>query len=290
MDHFSARRRPIVRILPNGGSASHRVHASSRPARLVPLYRSLAILVLFFSSVPAAAAPAGPGSLLPEYAAHPPAIAGPTARRLDDFGAFSAGEGWLLMDGRLYRTRARARAGRHPPPELGASAIAAVHFLDPLRGWSVLLSADPDGSPLYWLARTADAGRTWRTTSLALFAPGEVAALAEAAYLRFLDFRPAGWSSSALGEQELRPGDPLPHRGRGRHLAARRIPIGDPVAFVDRRRGWTAGGAAGDQLYRTEDGGRTWRPEVLVAATDRRTLRSISCRPLPAMGVGSNRC
>src|SRR5512133_3285849 len=131
-----------MEALPATVSMRHRV-----PARLARSYRSLVILVLFFSSVPAAAAPAGPASLLPEVAAQPSAIAGPTAPRLDDFGAFSAGEGWLLMDGRLYRT---ANAGEGwediTPPDLGASAIAAVHFLDPLRGWSVLLSADPDGS------------------------------------------------------------------------------------------------------------------------------------------------
>ena len=173
------------------------------------------------------------------------------------------------MDGRLYRT---ANAGEDwediTPPDLGASAIAAVHFLDPLRGWSVLLSADPDGSPLYWLARTADAGRTWRTTGLALFAPGEVAALAEAAYLRFLDSQ-TGWlvvKRAASSNFDL--GTLFRTEDGGDTWQRAAIPIGDPVAFVDRRRGWTAGGAAGDQFYRTEDGGRSWRPEVLVAATD----------------------
>lgn len=255
--------------------------ALARPARS---FQPLAILVLLFFvlSVPAAApAAAAP---VPPAPAPAPALSRPTMPRVDDFGAFSVGEGWLLMDGRLYRT---TRAGEGweniTPPDLGPAAIAAVHFLDPARGWLVMLSAGPDGSPHYALARTGDAGHTWRTTGLALFAPGEVAARAGALHLRFLDAQ-TGWlvvKRAAGSNFDL--GTLFRTEDGGDTWQRASIPIGDPVSFVDRQRGWTAGGAAGDQLYRTEDGGRTWRPEALVAPTD---LANPPLYQLPAFADG----
>jgi hypothetical protein len=43
----------------------------------------------------------------------------------------------------------------------------------------------------------------------------------------------------------------------------REAPLGEPVRLLDARSGWIAGGPAGDQLYRTMDGGRTWQPVAL---------------------------
>ena len=39
----------------------------------------------------------------------------------------------------------------------------------------------------------------------------------------------------------------------------REAPLGEPVTFVDANTGWTAGGPAGDELYRTLDGGQSWQ-------------------------------
>ncbi len=39
------------------------------------------------------------------------------------------------------------------------------------------------------------------------------------------------------------------------------VPIGEPVRFLDVGTGWTAGGAAGDEFYVTQDGGNTWERE-----------------------------
>jgi hypothetical protein len=44
------------------------------------------------------------------------------------------------------------------------------------------------------------------------------------------------------------------------------MPIGEPVYFVTRELGWTAGGPAGDQLYRTKDGGQTWQAQQVGRA------------------------
>jgi hypothetical protein len=37
------------------------------------------------------------------------------------------------------------------------------------------------------------------------------------------------------------------------------LPTGDPLAFSSSQVGWQAGGAAGDELYRSLDGGTTWQ-------------------------------
>jgi photosystem II stability/assembly factor-like uncharacterized protein len=39
--------------------------------------------------------------------------------------------------------------------------------------------------------------------------------------------------------------------------------LGEAVEFLDADLGWVAGGPAGDQIFRTEDGGRTWQSQTL---------------------------
>ena len=45
------------------------------------------------------------------------------------------------------------------------------------------------------------------------------------------------------------------------------IPIGEEVAFITPEIGWVAGGAAGDELYQTVDGGATWVSQDFAQST-----------------------
>ncbi len=187
----------------------------------------------------------------------------PDGRGLRAFHLVSTDAGWVLVDQHLYWTQTGTQTGGQTwkditPPGLGQSAIRAVFFLDTQRGWLVSTESDAAGVSTTMVAHTSDGGVTWRLTAPALFKPGDVRALVSAAYLTFIDDQ-TGWlvvkqaSSSNFSLGVLFRTDD--GGATWRELA---MPIGEPVVFVTPEVGWTAGGAAGDDLYRTQDGGQSW--------------------------------
>ncbi len=228
---------------------THRPFAR-RPARVKAGALILAALVCL--SVAAAPPPPTP-TIQPAAAA--PALAG-----IDAFSPVSANAGWLLSGQHLYWTQSAGQSWADiTPPDLAGLAIQAVTFLDVNTGWAVLAGAGADGEPQYRLMRTLDGGRVWQPFDLALFAPGDDAAQASKVFLQFIDAQ-TGWlvvrqaSSSNFSRGTL-----FATRDGGQTWRRLDIPIGEPVAFVTPEVGWTAGGAAGSELYNTLDGGQTWQ-------------------------------
>ncbi|MFH2104069.1 MAG: glycoside hydrolase domain-containing protein [Chloroflexota bacterium] len=182
---------------------------------------------------------------------------------IQEFEVISENHGWLLFNYRLFWTDDNGRNWREITPAYAAQAtIGAVKFIDPQRGWAILTITD--GSPMsYILARTVNGGVNWQYTPLALFQQGDVDALAGEIYLEWFDAS-TGWlvikkstsSNFSLGSL-FRTTDGGSTWTRGS------APIGEPVYFVTRDIGWMAGGAAGDELYRSIDGGRTWQPQTV---------------------------
>jgi photosystem II stability/assembly factor-like uncharacterized protein len=200
-------------------------------------------LVLLTGSV-AALESASSGEALPEW---------------QDFHLVSAEEGWILLDQHLYWTRDGGESWDEiTPSTLEQSLIAAVFFLDRREGWLLLTNLDDSGAITYAMAQTSDGGKSWQVTPLSLFEAGDVNSLAGAVYLHFIDSQ-TGWlvirraTSSNFSEGTL-----FKTTDGGGSWTQLTIPVGEPVYFVSSQIGWTAGGAAGDELYRTEDGGLTW--------------------------------
>ncbi len=185
------------------------------------------------------------------------------------FHLLSADAGWLWLGEQLYWTDDAGQRWREITPRANDATIHAVFFRDSQDGWVVLIDRAP--VPTYWLARTSDGGATWQTQSLALFQPDDPNANSSAAFLYFTDAQ-TGWlvvkraSSSAFSVGAL-----FKTSDGGSTWTRLTIPIGEPVTFVDDLHGWTAGGAAGDQLFYTQDGGRSWTQQMVVSpsATER---------------------
>jgi photosystem II stability/assembly factor-like uncharacterized protein len=201
-----------------------------------------------------------------------PAVVQPDPPAVDvrDFGLLSSAEGWVLLGPDLYRTDSGGRGWRNiSPVDRAGSIVIAAFFLDARRGWAVTQDAEGAGTGDYALARTLDGGATWESTPLHLFPPEPPVAPASAVTLHFVDDA-AGWlvvrhaSSSNFSLGSL-----FATSDGGRTWTPLTIPIGEPVAFASRDDGWTAGGAAGDELYRTVDGGRTWQAQHVGAESDR---------------------
>ncbi len=173
-------------------------------------------------------------------------------------------QGWLLLNNRLYWSTNGGAGWKDITPSYSQQAtIADVNFIDENHGWVVLIVTSGD-DPVYAIARTADAGSTWQTEVVPLFSPGDVSAIAQAVYLQMLDSQ-TGWLVIKQSTSINFSLGTLFRTADGGHTWTRlTIPIGEPVTFINSSIGWVAGGAAGDELYRTQDGGSIWQSEAFI--------------------------
>lgn len=173
---------------------------------------------------------------------------------LRDMGLVSGHQGWLLIGQALLWTDDGGANWRQiTPSQLEATYILDARFLDARRGWVV---GQAGGEMV--VGRTDDGGASWLVSRL----PGEWSEGEEL---------PAEAHLDAVDERTVFVGLRLPSgssfsRGRlfvsldgGESWEERSLPLGERAAFEDAQNGWTAGGARGDELYRTTDGGYTWQ-------------------------------
>ena len=229
-----------------------------------PVLATLVLACLSLASVataPLAPAPPTPTPILVAPTVTPaPAAAAASLANIEAFHPVSPGAGWLLADDHLYWTQTGGKSWEAiTPPDLPGLAIQAVTFLDAHTGWVILAGAIEGGVPQYRLMRTADGGHTWQQHPLALFAAGEPAAQAGAVYLQFIDTQTGWLVIRQATSSNFSLGTLFRTRDGGQTWRRLTLPIGEPVSFITPEVGWTAGGAAGNELYRTQDGGQTWQ-------------------------------
>lgn len=178
----------------------------------------------------------------------------------------TATTGWALTDQQLrWTTDAGSTWATITPPGVQADRLLGVAFPDTLHGW-VVAAGLPDTAQQTGLVvlRSADGGKTWQEGALAAPSGAYTSVPDGRVAIDFVDAQ-HGWivvrlaSSSNFSRGELfRTVDGGANWQRGA------IPIGDPVHFVTATDGWTAGGAGGNQLYATHDGGQSWVPQSLA--------------------------
>jgi photosystem II stability/assembly factor-like uncharacterized protein len=182
----------------------------------------------------------------------------------------AATRGWALTPKKLAWTDDSGTSWRDiTPPQARAAGVRGAFFLDGSHGWVVASSGDvAAGAVTLGAFRTADGGRTWTSARVAGASAANADAYGGPAWVRFVD--PShGWilvkdvSSSNFSFGRLyRTTD------GGRTWAGSEAPLGDPITFIDRQTGWTAGGPAGDRLFVTRDAGRTWKRQTLPPPPD----------------------
>ena len=171
----------------------------------------------------------------------------------------SPDQGWILQGERLLWTYTGGSQWQDiTPRSTTPTRILGVTFLDPRQGWIVRQPAQRDLAGELTLLHTEDGGLTWQTFPRQLptldGAPPIVAA-----YLDFIDTH-SGWIAFKLQTgSSFSLGRLFATQDGGRTWQERSLPLGEPVKFLNRERGWVAGGPSGDLLYRTDDGGQTWQ-------------------------------
>lgn len=173
-----------------------------------------------------------------------------TVPSLNAFEQVSARTGWILFVGKLYWTNTDGVAWTNITP---ATHIQAVDFLDAARGWTVI-----SASSGYSLASTRDSGKTWQTRTLRLPAFNKDGAPIAKVFMHWRT-NLHGWLVFKLATgSNFSRGILFVTFDGGKSWERREVPLGEPVTFTDEDNGWVAGGPAGDQTFRTRDGGLSW--------------------------------
>jgi len=176
------------------------------------------------------------------------------ALQVQSMHLLTANSGWVAGSKNLLWTK---DAGQHwtdiTPPSRNAGAIGSVFFLDELQGWVVQSTAR--GSEV---SRTSDGGVSWASQPL-------VTSNAAGGTPKSIDFVDArhGWMLLQMpSSSNFSLGSLLTTADGGiSWTSLPQPPSGKEVRFVSTSTGWQTGGAAGDPLYMTQDGGHSWQQQ-----------------------------
>ena len=183
-----------------------------------------------------------------------------------DFDLLSANTGWIWIDNRVYwTTDAGGNWSDLTPNELSSGRILAVHFSTTGSRWILWSSVSASGNQEMKLSHADLPDFTWKTTNVHVFTPAQPGFDPVDAGIFWLDEN-TGWVSVKFrSSSSVSTGTSFRTMDGGITWQESSIPIGGPLKFSPSQVGWLAGGAAGDELYRSIDGGNSWTEFTLSA-------------------------
>lgn len=169
--------------------------------------------------------------------------------------------GWALTDQHLTWSSNAGQEWRDiTPVGLQGQNIDGVYFLNENAGWVMLSTPNfIGGGNSLELAATNDGGATWKFYALPVVEAQVADSYTGIVSLNFVD-NAHGWMMVRLASSSNFSLGMLFATADGGATWAQlpAPPIGNPVRFTTVQDGWLAGGAGGDELYVTHDGGNTW--------------------------------
>ena len=204
---------------------------------------------------------AGKGVVLPATVAAAQSVpaSAASAGPLRVFQLLSEQNGWALMGDTLAWTDDGGAIWREiTPVTLNTRRLLAVQFIDFDVGWVVLAGEQPGTLNL---AKTIDGGRSWQIGPITQSGKTALGAI-DAVYLSLVDANTGWLSITKPTSSNFSAGHLLRTADRGASWSAGDLPVAGSIVFVDATHGWLAGGATGDALWYTDDGGATWRRQL----------------------------
>ena len=168
-------------------------------------------------------------------------------------------EGWTLSATDLLWTIDGGMSWRDVTPGLAAGEeLLTAYFLSPDAGWAVVAPLlSQSGGVNFQIHSTSDGGASWTASQLELGADPDASG-SQQVYLHFTDPLNGWLVLQQISSSNFRPGRLFRTSDGGLTWQETNIPIGEPVLFLAPEIGFTAGGPAGDEFYRTADRGDTW--------------------------------
>lgn len=171
--------------------------------------------------------------------------------------------GYALTTRRLLSTEDNGETWSDITPRVSDTQnIYDAFFLDESNGRAVLSSGNL--TTILYIAITNDGGKSWSNQPLNL----RQETLNEFGGIVYIDFVDStrGWLmlKQMTGSNFSRGNLFLTEDGgkSWRELGA--PPIGDKINFISQNAGWLAGGAGGDELYETRNGGKSWQKKDIA--------------------------
>jgi photosystem II stability/assembly factor-like uncharacterized protein len=176
--------------------------------------------------------------------------------------------GWIAAGGHVRWTSTGGASWQDITPSASSEqTLASMFFLDADAGWALLTSPpDSNGQQAASIASTTTGGSGWSVLPFSVSEPAPESALPAGSASIFFADASHGWITVRFATESNSDAGALYATSDGGQNWNRLPdpPMGDPVRFVSAQFGWQAGGAGGQQLYVTTNGGNSWLP-VAVA-------------------------
>jgi photosystem II stability/assembly factor-like uncharacterized protein len=184
-------------------------------------------------------------------------VVSPINDALSGMQMLAASTGWVLRGRQLLWTADGGLTwGDISPLNTNQDEMLGVHFLNVGQGWAAARHVEENGAISLSVYHTDDSGAEWSEALINEFTPAEALEV-ESVWFDFLDDQ-VGWLALQLSSgSSFSFGRLLATEDGGSTWQERELPLGEPVEFKDAQHGWTIGGPL-DQVYTTENGGRTW--------------------------------
>ncbi len=174
------------------------------------------------------------------------------------FDRLSETDGWVWFGKGLYLTQDGGQTWQEiTPPLHGGLRLSAVAFLDSENGWAVLMEENDQEGNRAWLASTSNGGRSWTMAPLPLMEEDAFVPVA-AHYLTVWDRHTLWVVRKFFSSANFSHGVLLRTLDGGKSWQRFDLPIAEPLLAQSRWDVWLQGGASGEELFHSTDGGTSW--------------------------------